>query len=61
MTPYYHITNESLKDILITAELSGQKIQKRKRVAGVTQAYQRLLTIDCFLLSGLPGVSSNAL
>ena len=61
MTPYYHIANESLKDILITAELSGQKIQKRKRVAEVAQAYQRLLTIDCFLLSGLPGVSSNAL
>ena len=26
-------------------------------MAGVAQAYQHLLTIDCLLLSGLPGVS----
>ena len=32
----------SLKDILITAKLSGQKILKRKRMAGVAQAYQHL-------------------
>ena len=25
-------------------------------MAGVAQAYQHLLTIDCLLLSGLPGV-----
>ena len=29
-------------------------------MAGVAQAYQHLLTIDCLLLSGLPGVSSCA-
>ena len=29
---------KSLKDILITAKLSGWKIQKRKRMVGVAQA-----------------------
>ena len=28
-------------------------------MAGVAQAYQHLVTVDCLLFSGLPGVSRN--
>ena len=50
------IRGKSLKDILITAKFSGQKIQEHKRMA-----YQHLFKIDCILLYGLPGVSPCAL